>query len=452
MEIKVDDLVRDVDVSQNESRTYSAELFRVKACYDESLEHLDQVRRENKNLSEEIKDLMDQIGEGGRNIHDVSKQAKTLEIEKEELQCALEEAETALEQEENKVLKCQLELSQVKQEIDRRIHEKEEEFENTRKVHLRALESLQCSLEAESKAKAEALRMKKKLEADINELEISIDHSNKANSDLQKSIKKIHIEIKDLQDRAMEEEHLASEYREQHGIAERRANALHGELEESRTLLEQSDRGRRQAEADLADVHEQFQTLSNQNSSLSLTKRKMEGELHTMQADLDDMVNEAKNSEDKAKKAMVDAARLADELRNEQEHASASETSKKSLEAQVKDITLRLEETESVTIKVTKRNIGKLEGRVRELESQFDDEARRHSDAQKNLRKAERSIKELSFQSEENKKNHERMQELVDKLQLKIKTYKRQIEEAEEIAAMNLAKYRKATGELQQHA
>merc|ERR1719370_94988 len=138
---KVDDLVRDVDVSQNESRTYSTELFRVKACYDESLEHLDQVRRENKNLSEEIKDLMDQIGEGGRNIHDVSKQAKTLEIEKEELQCALEEAETALEQEENKVLKCQLELSQVKQEIDRRIHEKEEEFENTRKVHQRAIEN-----------------------------------------------------------------------------------------------------------------------------------------------------------------------------------------------------------------------------------------------------------------------------------------------------------------------
>merc|ERR1719186_1295673 len=146
---------------------------------------------------------------------------------------------------------------------------------------------------------------------------------------------------------------------------------------------------------------------------------------------------------------MVDAARLADELRAEQDHANASETSKKSLEAQVKDLTIRLEETESVTIKVTKRNIGKLEGRVRELESQFDDEARRHSDAQKNLRKAERRIKELSFQSEEDKKNHERMQELCDKLQQKIKTYKRQIEEAEEIAALNLAKYRKAQGELE---
>ena len=54
--------------------------------------------------------------------------------EKEELQAALEEAEGALEQEENKVLRAQLELSQVRQEIDRRVAEKEEEFNNTRLV------------------------------------------------------------------------------------------------------------------------------------------------------------------------------------------------------------------------------------------------------------------------------------------------------------------------------
>ena len=47
-------------------------------------------------------------------------------------QAALEEAEAALEQEENKVLRAQLELGQVRQEIDRKIQEKEEEFNNTR--------------------------------------------------------------------------------------------------------------------------------------------------------------------------------------------------------------------------------------------------------------------------------------------------------------------------------
>lgn len=448
--MKVDDLAAELDASQKECRNYSTELFRVKAAYEENLEQLDSVRRENKNLADEIKDLMDQIGEGGRSLHETEKNRKRLEIEKEELQAALEEAEAALEQEENKVLRGQLELSQVRQEIDRRIQEKEEEFDNTRKCHQRAIDSMQASLEAEAKGKAEALRMKKKLESDINELEIALDHSNKANSDLQKHIKKLQGEIKDQQARIEEEQRLASEYREQYGIAERRANALHGELEESRTLLEQSDRGRRQAEAELAEANESLNDLTAQNNALGLAKRKLEGELQTLHADLDEMLNEAKNSEEKAKKAMVDAARLADELRAEQEHAQAQEKMRKGLEVQVKELQVRLEEAEGNALKASKKQIAKLEGRVRELESLLDDEARRHADAQKNLRKCERRIKELTFQSDEDKKNHERMQDLVDKLQQKIKTYKRQIEEAEEIAALNLAKFRKAQQELEE--
>ncbi|EDW28735.1 GL18785 [Drosophila persimilis] len=177
--LKVDDLAAELDASQKECRNYSTELFRLKGAYEEGQEQLEAVRRENKNLADEVKDLLDQIGEGGRNIHEIEKARKRLEAEKDELQAALEEAEAALEQEENKVLRAQLELSQVRQEIDRRIQEKEEEFENTRKNHQRALDSMQASLEAEAKGKAEALRMKKKLEADINELEIALDHANK---------------------------------------------------------------------------------------------------------------------------------------------------------------------------------------------------------------------------------------------------------------------------------
>ncbi|CAL4111240.1 unnamed protein product, partial [Meganyctiphanes norvegica] len=290
------------------------------------------------------------------------------------------------------------------------------------KVHQRAIEQLQSSLEGESKAKAEALRMKCKLESDINELDISLGHSNKANSDLNKTIKKIQTEIKELQNRAMEEQNLASEIREQFTAAERHANSTNGELEECRGKLEQSDRSRRQAETDLCDVNEQLQLLGQQNNSLSIAKRRLEGEMQTMSADLDDMLNEARVSEMKAKKAMVDAARLADELRAEQEHAQATEMSKKSLEAAVKDLKLKIEESETVNQRASKRTLSKLESRAVELEAQFDDEARKHADAQKNLRKAERQIKELTFTGEENKKNHERMQELVDKLQTKIKT------------------------------
>lgn len=141
-------------------------------------------------------------------------------------------------------------------------------------------------------------------------------------------------------------------------------------------------------------------------------------------------MNEARNSEEKAKKAMIDAARLADELRAEQEHAQAQEKMRKAIEAQMKELQVRLDEAEREALKGGRRTIAKLEERVRAIEQELDGEQRRHADAQKNLRKGERRIKELTFQAEEDHKNHERMQDLVDKLQNKIKSYKRQIEEA----------------------
>merc|ERR1719508_519804 len=149
---KAADISLEVDASQKECRNYNSELFRVKAAHEEATEQLDIVKRENKNLADEIKDLLDQLGDGGRSIHELDKQRRRLEVEKEELQGALEEAEGALEQEENKVLRAQLELGQVRQEIDRRIAEKEEEFNNTRKNHQRAMESMQATLEAEQRA------------------------------------------------------------------------------------------------------------------------------------------------------------------------------------------------------------------------------------------------------------------------------------------------------------
>merc|ERR1719268_382511 len=129
MKGKVDRLSFDLDVSQKDTRNASSELFKVKSAYEETILQLEEVRRENKTLSNGIKDIMDQITEGGRSIHEIDKIRKRLEAEKLELQSALEEAEATLEQEENKVLRCQMELNQAKVEIERQIAEKEEEFE-----------------------------------------------------------------------------------------------------------------------------------------------------------------------------------------------------------------------------------------------------------------------------------------------------------------------------------
>ena len=154
------------------------------------------------------------------------------------------------------------------------------------------------------------------------------------------------------------------------------------------------------------------------------------------------MAAEAHLSEEKAQNAMIDTARLADELRAEQEMAQCLERDRKLLEAQVKDMQARLDDAEQNALKGGKKAMSKMDTRIRELESELDAENRRLADAQKGMRKSERRIKELTYQQDEDRKNHERMQALIDQLQGKIRSYKKQIEEAEEIAALNLAKFR----------
>merc|ERR1711963_285179 len=237
---------------------------------------------------------------------------------------------------------------------------------------------------------------------------------------------------------------------EKAGLAERKANALHGELEESRALLDSADRGKKQAEMELAEARNAVNEMAGINSRASGEKRACESAVHSLHAEIDDMLHQAKNSEEKAKKAMVDAARLADELRSEQDHSGAQEKAKRTLEAQIHELENNLVDANEIATKGGRNAMAKLESRIRELEIELGSIQSKTSEAYKGFQKAERRIKELQFQQDEDHKNQDRMSELATKLQQKIKTYKKQIEEAEEIAALNLAKYRKAQQELEE--
>merc|ERR1719261_713979 len=382
---KVDSIGMDLDSAQKETRNASSELFRVKSAYEEAVLQLDEVRRENKNLSNEIKDIMDQISEGGRSIHEIDKICKRLDAEKMELEAALSEAEGALEQEENKVLRAQLELTQVRQEIERRIAEKEEEFASTKKNMGKGLENMQAAVETEAKGKAEALRMKKKLEGDVIDLDCSLEHANAANAETQRNIKTYQLGLREAQSK-LEAEQVAKERAHDALInADRKCNSNQNALEEARTLLEQADRNRRMVEQELADTNESLSDQTCTNQAICGAKMKCEQEMGSMSHDLDEMTAEAHLSEEKAQRAMIDAARLADELRMEQETAMALERDKKLLEAQVKDMQARVDDAQSQALKGGKKAMSKMDTRIRKLESELDAENRRMADAQKNM-------------------------------------------------------------------
>ncbi|XP_058868221.1 myosin-6-like [Acipenser ruthenus] len=105
--------------------------------------------------------------------------------------------QASLEHEEGKILRAQLEFNQVKAEIERKLAEKDEEMDQAKRNNQRVVETLQTSLESETRSRNEALRLKKKMEGDLNEMEIQLSQANRIAAESQKQLKSVHAHLKD---------------------------------------------------------------------------------------------------------------------------------------------------------------------------------------------------------------------------------------------------------------
>ncbi|NXU18429.1 MYH6 protein, partial [Pardalotus punctatus] len=216
---------------------------------------------------------------------------------------------------------------------------------------------------------------------------------------------------------------VGEDLKENVAMVERRNTLLQSELEELRGLVEQTERARKLAEQELIEASERVQLLHSQNTSLINQKKKMEGDISQLQTEVEEAVQECRNAEEKAKKAITDvsvtgppppggvttprtpllsphaqAAMMAEELKKEQDTSAHLERMKKNMEQTIKDLQLRLDEAEQLALKGGKKQLQKLEGRVRELENELENEQKRNAESVKGLRKAERRVKELSYQ------------------------------------------------------
>uniref|UniRef100_A0A8D0FIC2 Myosin heavy chain 2 n=1 Tax=Strix occidentalis caurina TaxID=311401 RepID=A0A8D0FIC2_STROC len=429
----------ELEAAQKESRSLSTKIFRMKNAYEEMLDKAETVRWENKNL-QEISDLTEQIAESGKVNHGLEKAKKQIEQEKYDLQASLEEAEGSLEHEEGKILRVQLELNQVKSDVDRTSAEKDEEIQQLTRNHQRVLESMQTMLDAEIRSRNDALRLKKKMEGDLNDVEIQLSHANSQVAETQNHLKAVRGQLKDSQlhlDDALREN---DELKEQLAMAERRNNLMTTEMEERRAAMEQTERARKVSEQELTDVF---------GISFTIGMWELEVDITHLQNEVEDSIQEARNAEEKAKKAITDAAMMAEELK-EQDTSAHLERMKGNLEQTVKDLQHRLDEAEQLALKGRKKQLQKLEARINELENKLDVEQKRGIESLQGARKYEQRLTELTYQSEEDKKNIVWFQDLVDKLQLKVKAYKKQAEEAEEQANTNLSRCRKTQHELEE--
>lgn len=69
-------------------------------------------------------------------------------------------------------------------------------FPSSSRSHQRSLESIQASLDAETKSRNEAVRLKKKMEGDLNEMELQLSQANRHAAESQKLLRSLQVQIK----------------------------------------------------------------------------------------------------------------------------------------------------------------------------------------------------------------------------------------------------------------
>ncbi|RXG50945.1 Paramyosin, short form [Armadillidium vulgare] len=304
-------------------------------------------------------------------------------------------------------------------------------------------------VEAETRLKTEVTKIKKKMQATITELEMTLDTANKTNIDLHKTVKKLSIQLQELQTAYDEIQRQLQQTLDLYGVAQRKLQSLTAEYEEARANLESALRGKRSAELQFEEASARIKDLSTININLSNAKSKLEQEISIIAGDYDEVSKELRLTDERLQKTSVELKRTTEILHEEQERYIKVESIKKSLEVEVKNLTIRIENVEANALANTKRMVSKLEARVHDLELELDEERRRHNETVKILKKKERNVKELVLQCEEDHKNILILQDTLDKTYEKVNIYKRQLNEHESVTQNNITRVRRFQRELE---
>merc|ERR1712055_700922 len=236
---------------------------------------------------------------------------------------------------------------------------------------------------------------------------------------------------------------------QQYDITIKRLTSIEAEFKTLNINYQKSQASIKDYEAKFGGISTWVNELTSANNQLMIVKTKLEKEFGQVSKDYDDIARELKLADDRANKAGSDAHHFESLLREEQAKLVKIDQAKKSLENEVRSLSVRIEEIETNSVATSKRTIQKMEVRIEELEVMINNEKKAHSVTMTELHTKTRSIKELILQSEEDRKNIIILQDSLDKLNEKIKMYKRQLEEQESISNSNIMRVKKFQRELE---
>nr|XP_021531808.1 myosin-13 [Aotus nancymaae] len=374
-------LIHDLNMQKARLQTQNGELSHQ---VEEKESLISQLTKSKQALTQQLEELKRQLEEETKaknalahalqsSRHDCDLLREQYEEEQEgkaELQRALSKANTEVAQWRTKyetdAIQRTEELEEAKKKLAQRLQEAEENtetanskcasLEKTKQRLQGEVDDLMRDLERSHTACATLDKKQRNFDKVLAEWKQKLDESQAELEAAQKESRSLSTELFKMRN-AYEEvvDQLETLRRENKNLQEEISD-LTEQIAETGKNLQEVEKTKKLVEQEKSDLQVALEEV--ENTSLINTKKKLEADIAQCQAEVENSIQESRNAEEKAKKAVTDAAMMAEELKKEQDTSAHLER------MTVKDLQHCLDEAEQLALKGGKNQIQKLENRV----------------------------------------------------------------------------------------
>ncbi|CAL8247285.1 unnamed protein product [Lota lota] len=443
-------LAEEKDRAEADNREKETRSLALARALQEAQDQREELERANKQLRQEMEQLVNQQDDVGKNVHELERSRRALETEAQSLRGQTQELEEELSEAENSRLRLEVTLQALKAQFEREISTNEEKGEEKRRTLSKQLRELETQLEEERSQRSQAMTVKKQLEAELQEAEAQVEAATRGREEAVKQLRRLQSQMKEIL-RELDETKLAREEVLAHSKDnEKRLQTLEAELLQLTEELSVSDRQKRQAQQERDELADEMVNSSSGKSLLSEEKRRLESRITQLEEELEEEQTNSELLAERQRKNALQVETLTVQLQGERTLTQKAEAARDQLERSNKELKSRLGEMEGAVRGKHKLSVAALEAKIDSMEEQLEQERQERAIANKLVRKTEKKLKEVMMQSEDERRHADQYREQLDKSMGRLRQLKRQLEEVEEENSRSNALRRKLQRELEE--
>ncbi|XP_062848553.1 myosin-10 [Trichomycterus rosablanca] len=443
-------LAEERDRAEAESREKETRFLALSRALQEASEQRDELERANKQLRLDMEQLVNAQDDVGKNVHELERSRHALEVEAQSLREQTQELEEELTEAENSRLRLEVTLQALRAQFEREISSKEEKGEEKRRALNKQVRELETLLEEEKSQRAQALTIKKQMEAELQEAEAQVEAATRGREEALRQLKRLQGQMKDVLRELDETKTARDEIIVQSKDSEKRLQTLEAELLQLTEELAVSERIKRQAQQERDELAEEVLNATSVKAALCDEKRRLEARVSQLEEELEEEQNNAELMTERHRKTTLQVETLTVQLTGERTLVQKNEGARESLERQNKELKSRLTELEAAVRGKHRMSVAALEAKIENMEEQLEQERQERTLATKLVRKTEKKLKEVVLQVEDERRHADQYRDQLDKSIGRLRQLKRQLEEVEEENSRTNAQRRKLQREMEE--